>query len=122
MKTVFTCIIALLVLSSVVLVICLRHDCLRVRQESLCVVTPKYAGNVWSFYEASNRFPNSTTELTEFVFGRSNWVEDYTFSVLDSTQRVFSIGVVVGRSRDIQLQFQLSNTGVVERSIIPLLR
>lgn len=97
-------------------VIVFREAARKVKRESAYAKVPLYARNVGSFYEASNRFPQTPTELAEYVFGQTNWTTEYTFAVVDDSKKAFSIGAIMGLGSTAQIQFQLSATGIVQQS------
>jgi hypothetical protein len=91
-------------------------DRLVVKEASAIEFSRFYAKSIWAFYQISNRFPNRV-ELTNAIFG--SYASNYNFAVLDEPKREFSISATVEPNQVIRLQFQLSQTGIVENPTNP---
>ncbi len=117
MKAALLSILALVLLLAAGLVIHFRQNATRVQDGSATAFARMYAKNVASFYDANNRFPTTTAELTDAVFG--DWISNHTFVVVDETQKVFSIIATTAPNHVITLHFQLSGTGFIETPTNP---
>ena len=117
MKAALLSILTLALLLAAGVVIHCRQNATRVQDGSATAFARMYAKNVASFYEANNRFPNTTAELADAVFGE--WISNHTFVLVDETQKMFSIIATTAPNHVVKLQFQLSGTGLIETATDP---
>lgn len=92
----------------------IQRDRLRVEQESTILWAAIHAKSVGGYYAVNHRFPRSKAELTEYIFGDAG--SNFTFSVVNETQRDFTISAPLERNRIVQIGFQLTSTGLVQKS------
>lgn len=97
----------------------LQESRMRVNRDTALATGQVYAQHVGLFCQASNRLPNSASELADYVFGNTNWPEQHTFDVVDESKKVFCIGTSVGVGKTVRMQFQLSPTGAVLQTVSP---
>ena len=117
MKAALLSILTLALLLAAGVVIHCRQNATRDQDGSATAFARMYAKNVASFYEANNRFPNTTAELADAVFGE--WISNHTFVLVDETQKMFSIIATTAPNHVVKLQFQLSGTGLIETATDP---
>ena len=90
----------------------IQRDRLRVKQDSIIAWAGIHAKSVGGYYAINHRFPRSKAELTEYIFGDPG--SNFTFVVVNETQRDFTISAPLEPNRIVQIGFRLSSTGLVQ--------